>query len=219
LDISFDFKEFALRCRAADPDTLEQRAVELYRLLSAYNAETNLTRISSEQEYWIKHVADSLSAGIYFPELTDRAMDIADVGCGAGFPALILAAAFPLLRITAIDSIGKKTRFVELAARELGLDNVQIVTARSKELIHKQQWQDRFDVVTARAVAEARKLFRETRPLLRSQGRFIFYKTPAQIQQDLPQVAATSDKSGFQWHTTTTFELPDGGGSRQFLFT
>ncbi len=219
MNIGFDLDDFASQCGIPDIEKFRTQMIELYKLLSEYNDVTNVTRITDEPEFWSKHVADSFAIGRFFPELAESQVTLADIGCGAGFPSLVLAAAWPGLDITAIDSIGRKTRFVELAAEKLGLNNLKVVTARSKELLHLPEWKERFDIVTARAVADARKLFRETRTLVKKEGRFIFYKTPSQVKDDLPQVVSASKQYGCDWLISEEFELPGAGGARQFLYS
>ena len=208
---------FLAACRPADLDGLIASAAELYRLLEEYNRHTNLTRITDASEFWNKHVADSLAIGRFFPELQTERYAVADIGCGAGFPALILALAYPQLQLTAIDSIGKKTAFVAEAAVKLGLTNLHTVTGRSREMIHQAAWQEKFDLVTARAVADARTIFRESRAMLRPDGGYILYQTPVQAAEELPQVAAASEKYGWHWTASPEFELPDHGGARVFI--
>lgn len=216
----FDLEKLCTECSVPQPDEFIARCRELYSLLLEGNSKTNLTRISDEAEFWDKHVADSLLIGKFSPELAVDGLSIADIGCGAGFPSLVLASAYPQLAITAIDSIGKKTAFVESAGQALGLNNLTVVTGRSRELNRREEWRDKFDIVTARAVADAGTLFREAKAMPKRQtGRFIFYKTPEQVVSDLPQVTKFSASNGIHWQTSAIYELPGGGGKRQFLFS
>jgi 16S rRNA (guanine527-N7)-methyltransferase len=195
------------------------RMVRLLELLTEVNARHNLTRIISPDDYWIKHVVDSLYILKYFPELAADKLTLVDIGCGAGFPSIPLAAFCPNLQIIAMDSIGKKTSFVQMAADKLGFTNLRAVTARARELNRKEPWRDRFDIITARAVAPARMLYRETKAMRRSDGRFIFYKTPEQVNEDLSQVSSDSASQGLIWDTTEVYQLPGGAGERQFLYS
>jgi 16S rRNA (guanine527-N7)-methyltransferase len=191
----------------------------LYDLLIDYNSKVNLTRIQSEDEYWIKHVADSLSIARYFPKLAEQSLELADVGCGAGFPSLVLATAFPNLKVTAIDSIGKKTAFVESAGKALGLQNLEVVNGRSKELNRKDEFIERFDIVTARAVSDLRTLFREAKRFVKPDGQFIFFKTPEQADSELPQISKDTAKNGLNWERTEVFVLPGDSGKRLFVYS
>ncbi|MDD5727298.1 MAG: 16S rRNA (guanine(527)-N(7))-methyltransferase RsmG [Victivallales bacterium] len=217
--LPFDLREFCLRCHVNDPETFQNRALRLYRLLADANRTTNLTRISSEEDYWIKHVADSLAITRYFPRLSRDKLAIADVGCGAGFPSLILAMGFDNLQLTAIDSNSKKTAFAAAAGRELGLNNFEVVTGRSRELSRQIEFSGCFDLAAARAVSDLRTLFRETRPLLRPGGQFIFYKTPEQADNELPVVMRDSRKYAIAWKRTEVFLLPGNTGKRLFVYS
>lgn len=217
--IPFDMNEFCVLCNVADSADFISKMTKLYDLLVKTNREVNLTRIQSEEDYWIKHIADSLAVARYFPQLNSKEISLADIGCGAGFPSLVLAAAFPDLRITAIDSIGKKTAFVALAARELNLNNLEVITGRSKELNRKAEYIERFDIVTARAVSDLRTLFREARKFIKPDGQFIFFKTPEQAEVEVPQVSRDSQKYSLTWEQTEIFSLPCDSGKRLFVYS
>ena len=215
----FDLNEFCLQCNVPDPADFISKMTSLYDVLLKTNRDVNLTRIQSEADYWIKHVADSLVIARYFPKLSTKEFSLADIGCGAGFPSLVLAAAFSNLRITAIDSIGKKTAFVELAAQELNLDNLEVITGRSKELNRKAEYIERFDIVTARAVSDLRTLFKEARRFIKADGQFIFFKTPEQAAIELPQVSRDAQKYSLAWEQTEIFSLPCDSGKRLFVYS
>lgn len=204
---------FAATCRVADPERFAQLCGRFFELLSAANAEFNLTRITSREDFEVKHVIDSLAVARIFPELAEKPWRIADIGCGAGFPSVVLAAAFPDLQLTAIDSTHKKIAFVAAAARELGLDNLHPVAGRAVELVRRPEFAGRFDVVTARAVATAEKLCREGRKMLVRGGRFILYKTPGQTEE----LAALAGDGSISWQATPEFSLPGGAGKRLFF--
>ena len=189
----------------------------LFELLTLANREFNLTRIESREAFDIKHVADSLALLEYFPELPEEGLALADVGTGAGFPSLVLGIARPEWRICAIDSTAKKTAFVRHAAAELGLDNVETVTARARELNRKPEFQRRFDVVTARAVGPAADIVAETGRMLKPGGRCIFYKTPHSLGEELE--ALRRRFPAVSWRSCAPFQLPNNSGSRTFLFS
>ena len=206
-------KDFAVSCRVADPERFLRLCDRFFALLTAANERMNLTRITSRAEFDVKHVIDSLAAARTFPEFAEKPLRVADIGCGAGFPSVVLAAAFPQLRITAIDSTHKKIDFVASAARELGLDNLRPVAGRAVELARKSEYAGAFDVLTARAVATAEKLRGEGRRMLAPGGRFILYKTPGQLDE-LENLAG--DRT-MRWRATPAFQLPEGAGSRLFF--
>ena len=211
-----DYQSIITSAKVSDPDNFRKKADELHAFLCEYNTKVNLTRITEYEDYILKHVCDSLLLGAAFSELTKQKISLCDIGCGAGFPSLILALAYPDWQITAIDSIGKKTTFVKLAAEKLLLKNIEVITGRTNELNRKAEWKNRFDIVTARAVATAKTVYTDARNFPKKNGRFILYKTPEPLKEDLPEIkSAASDK---KWQTTQIFELPANAGSRQFLY-
>ncbi len=197
-----------------DIDFFCEQCSLLYPFLCEENKKSNLTRILSEKDFWIKHIADSLLLLDYKPEIATPGTSIADLGCGAGFPSLILAMAFPYISVTAIDSIAKKTDFVASAGEFLKLRNLQVITGRGRELAAKPEWADKFDFITARAVSEAKKVFREVRRMLKPTGEILLYKTPEAAEKEICEVCKSND---FEWNISPIFNLPEDKGCRCFL--
>lgn len=207
--MSFDLVEIAKDCHVADPERFVRRAEQLRDTVLETNKSFNLTRITDPLEFMVKHVVDSLMIGKFFPQEISDAREIADLGCGGGFPTLVLALAYPHLRVTGIDSTGKKVRFVQEAAEKLNLSNVRTIHARVEELNRQKEFMHKFDIVTARAVAEGRILAKYASNFPVSGGSFIFYKTPNQAAEDLQTL---------KWQTTESYELPLDMGTRVFLW-
>ena len=141
------------------------------RLFTDTAAHTNLVARASLPERWDRHYADSLQLWPLLPEGTQTLLD---VGAGAGFPGVPLAILArdrrPPLRITMADSVGKKARFIAEAITALGLPNATATNARVETL------PDRYDVVTARAVAALPKLLDLCVPRLAPGGTLILPK-------------------------------------------
>ena len=216
--MAFDLGSFAAECHVADVPAFLDGCGRFYDLLIEANRSVNLTRITEPAAFRIKHIADSLAVARDFPEIAEEPLRIADLGCGAGFPSVVLARAFPRLRLTAIDSTGKKTAFVERAARELGVKNLRVVRGRGCELNRKPEFRRRFDLVTARAVGAAANVVLEVSEFAkRPSGRFLLYKTPAQAAEDLEALKIACRGWPIQWRVTPEFELPEGAGTRVFL--
>lgn len=189
----------------------------LFQLLTAANREFNLTRIESRESFDIKHITDSLALLEHFPELAERELKIADVGCGAGFPSLVLGIVCPHWHICSIDSTTKKINFVRNAAAELGLSRLEAVAGRACELNRKKEFQNRFDIITARAVGPAVKLAAETSRFLQKNGRYIFYKTPHTLEEE---IGALQQKfPAVKWKTGERYSLPEDAGSRIFIYS
>lgn len=213
--MNFSLSDYAAKCGVASPENFAKKCAVLREYLIEVNQTTNLTRITEENDFNIKHVADSLGLALCFPELTKESLRIADLGCGAGFPSLILALAFPHWHITSIDSTGKKINFVRSAAEKLGLSNLTAVHGRVNELNRKKEFQFKFDIVTARAVATAPGLSRDASNFPAKNGSFILYKTPGQAEEDMPVLL--KDFKNFKWQTTDTYQLPGDAGTRLFV--
>jgi len=142
------------------------RLLRLLDELERWNRTYNLTAIRNRDEMLTHHLLDSLSI---HPDL--HGTTLADVGTGAGFPGLPLAVLNPERRFTLIDSNGKKIRFVQHAARELGLGNVEGLHGRV-EMIQGRS----FDTVVARAFAALPDLVANIAPLCGPQTRVLAMK-------------------------------------------
>ncbi len=151
-------------------DATVRRFYDFAVILAEANEKTNLTAISGAEDTVLKHFADSLVAEEMFPE----GATVVDVGCGAGFPSIPLAIVRPDLKITPLDSTGKKIDFVSAAAKELGLTNISPVCARAEDFVKENR--ESFDVATARAVSRLNILSELALPLVRVGGVFIAMK-------------------------------------------
>jgi len=189
-------------------DAFLQACSTFQEILYETNKTMNLTRIPPE-EFWSKHIADSVSITPYL----NGKFNLCDVGCGAGFPSLPLAAAFPELQVTAVDSTRKKIDFVNRAAEAMKLENLEALHARANELAAAEDYHHHFDIVTARAVADSMKLVREVSGLLRKDAFLHVYRTPDQRDREKPEL----QKLALRFRCTDTFELPDNAGTRLFM--
>jgi len=213
--MNFSLVRHAAACGVPDPEKFAEKCLRLRALLIEANEKVNLTRLTGEEDFAVKHVADSLELPACFPEYAAKETRIADLGCGAGFPSLVLAAAFPLWHVTAIDSTGKKIGFVRTAAAALGLGNLTAVHGRVNELNRKEEFQGQFDIVTARAVADSETLVRDASRFPAPGGCFLFYKTPGQAEEELPRLKKSFPR--WLWRATAPRLLPCGAGTRLFV--
>jgi 16S rRNA (guanine527-N7)-methyltransferase len=110
-----------------DQAELRRRLEPVLALLAGDPA--SLSSVRDPQRAWEVHVEDSLS-GL---ELVGAPGRLADVGAGAGFPGLVLAAALPGTRVDLIESVGRKAEFIERAIAAAGLDNARAINARSED--------------------------------------------------------------------------------------
>ena len=139
-------------------------------LLLEWNEKFNLTAIKDKDEITEKHFIDSLYLD-KFVDLDNKTF--LDVGSGAGFPGVPLAIAHPSLKVSLLESNGKKVKFLQEIKKELDLKNVEIIQARAEEFDKRES----FDFVSARAVKELRILLEICFHLVKVNGHFIAYKS------------------------------------------
>ena len=153
----------------------QRRALEtVLELLAAERASVSSV---IDERAWKVHVEDSLT-GLDVPEL-HSASRIADIGSGAGFPGLVLATALPDASVDMIESVGRKTAFIEHAASEVGIANAHAITARAEDVARSDPpsgGRESYDVVTARAVGRLSTLAELASPLLKEGGVLVAWK-------------------------------------------
>lgn len=141
----------ALAARGIALDRTQRDRLERFGLLlREWNEKVNLTAITEPGEIATKHFLDSLTLLLAHPPRPGARL--IDVGTGAGFPGVPLAIARDDLRVTLVESVGKKVRFLEAAIAALGLRNVEAVQARAEELAHEPARRERYDTAVARAL-------------------------------------------------------------------
>lgn len=207
-----------LEARGAAPPTVAQdaRLTSFREALDSANRKFNLTRITADREFQVKHVVDSLLLLAVCPELAPGGRLVADLGCGAGIPGIPLVIVRPDLRVVEIDSTGKKVAFVAAQIEALGLTGCTALQARGRELARRPEHAGAYDAILARAVAPAADLVREARGLLAPGGRLIAYKTPRAIAEERDDARREARKAGLTVTVSRTFVLPDDAGERCF---
>lgn len=196
-----------------------ERLACYFRDLAEANAQTNLTRLTSAPDFWVKHVADSLAIGRVCPALLTGTLRAADVGSGAGFPLIPLAWANPALDITGIESNSKKVAFLEAEIARLQLGNCRILSRQAREAGRLPEHQGAYEVVVARAVASPSALVRECRQLLGPgpDARLIIYSTPAACAAEHAMLTREAAKFKFRVELSEPLLLPLDAGARQFV--
>lgn len=166
-------------------DEQKQQFQRYFELLVEWNEKMNLTGITEQKEVYIKHFYDSLSA-LDAPEwkkCRDNHGRVIDVGTGAGFPGLPLAIVSPKIPFVLCDALNKRVSFLREVVRELDLQNVEVIHARSEDLSKDSTYRNRFDIVVSRAVARLNVLLELTSPFARVGGHVVAYKGPGVIEE------------------------------------
>lgn len=152
---------------------------KLYQIVVDYNQKINLTSITDIHDFALLHILDSVICIKNFKKVKE----VIDIGTGAGFPAFPLAILLPDVKFTLVDSVNKKTSFHNIVINELALNNVVSVNSRIEDFAKNNF--EKYDMVTARAVAKLPTLLEYSLPLLKLEGNFLAYKTQQQDQEIL----------------------------------
>ncbi|OFA05759.1 16S rRNA (guanine(527)-N(7))-methyltransferase RsmG [Duganella sp. HH101] len=158
-----------------------EKLLDYLALLNKWNAVYNLTSVRDPMQMVTLHVLDSLAAVPAFA----GAQNVLDVGAGGGLPGMVLAISRPDMKVSMIDTVHKKTAFLNQVKAELELVNVTVYTKRVEQLEVKTK----FDVITSRAFADLSDFVNWSGHLLQEGGRFIALKgtAPAEERERLPE--------------------------------
>lgn len=161
-------------------DDIFSKLYDLTKRMLEVNEHMNLTAITDIDAVILKHYVDSLTVSKYI----SGGCSVIDVGCGAGFPSLILAIARPDLKITALDSTAKRINYIRETAELLRLENITCIAARAEELAHNADHRESYDIACARAVARLNVLSELCIPFVKTGGKFIAMKANADDELD-----------------------------------
>lgn len=164
------------------------------------NAVMNLTAITEPSQVAKLHLLDSLTV-LCTAELTGKTL--IDVGCGAGFPGVPLAIACPGAKITLLDSLGKRMKWLEETLPQLGIE-AECVTARAEEAVASRR--ETYDFATSRAVARLNILLELTAPYVKVGGAVLAMKGAA-AREELSECAGAIKKLGLKLEQVKEFSI------------
>ena len=189
--------------------TLTDRQIEqfyrYYELLNEWNQVMNLTAITEMKEVVTKHFVDSLALK---KVIGDLEISVADVGTGAGFPGIPLKIAFPGLKVTLLDSLNKRVKFLNEVIEQLGLEQLQAVHGRAEDFGRDRVSRETFDICVSRAVANLSTLSEYCVPLVKVGGYFVPYKS-GKVDEELTDGQGAVQKLGGKIEKVERFSLPN----------
>ena len=181
---------------------------EFYALLTEYNAKYNLTAITEEKDVFYKHFLDSVAGEFLFNENAS----VLEVGSGAGFPSIPLKIVRPDLKFTLIESVGKKCEFLKVVVDKFGWKDMHIYNLRAEDAAKDKNFREKFDNVTARAVARMNTLSEYCMPFVKKGGAFIAYKSGDITEID--EAESAYKILGGKKEKVFAYELPEDYGAR-----
>lgn len=194
----------------------KMKQFDLYlSLLQEWNEKINLTAITSQEEAYLKHFYDSVTAGLYV-DFSKGVHSLCDVGSGAGFPSIPLKILYPDLQITIVDSLKKRIGFLETLVNELGLSDVSLYHDRAETFGQNKKFRASFDFVTARAVARMSVLAEFCLPITKKHGTFIAMKA-AHAPEELDDAKKAIATLGGKVREDISFDLPKDAGERHII--
>ena len=186
-----------------------------YELLIEWNQKMNLTAITEPREVAVKHMIDSFSAwddSLFSPEAS-----LVDVGTGAGFPGIPLKILYPELRLTLLDSLNKRIRYLQTVVEELGLTEVRCVHARAEEAARQKEYREQFDIAVSRAVARLPILAEYCLPFVKKGGIFAALKG-MQYEQEAQEARKALGMLGGQLAAVRPVKLPGLEDKRAVIY-
>ena len=170
---------------------------KLYQEIILINRQINLTRITEPQDFWEKHLWDSLAGviGLDFLNYEDS-LKVIDIGTGAGFPGLPISIIFPDWKLILLDSTRKKIKVINLFLEALELHNCTTFIGRAEEVGHLPEHREMYDLALIRAVGEPSVCAEYVLPFLKLGGIGVLYRGNWQTEEELNLKAALKQLGG-----------------------
>lgn len=192
---------------------LEQFSI-YYETLVEWNEKMNLTAITDEDEVYLKHFYDSITASFYF-DFTQELI-LLDVGAGAGFPSIPLKIAFPHIKVNIVDSLKKRIGFLEHLKEKLQLQQTNFYHDRAETFGQNKDFREQYDVVIARAVARMPVLAELCLPLVKVGGHFIAMKG-SDATEEMKEGKKAVKLLGGKYEHNVSFQLPIEESTRHII--
>lgn len=188
--------------------------IKYYELLVEWNSFMNLTAITDFDAVCTKHFIDSIS----LCKVIDCTKEycVIDIGTGAGFPGIPLKIVFPNLKITLLDSLGKRVNFLNAVIAELGLQEIEAIHGRAEDFAKTGVLRETFDICVSRAVANLSILSEYCLPYVKVGGYFISYKSE-KVTEEIQLAQNAIQILGGKVSVKKVFRLPNSDIYRSLL--
>ena len=173
-----------------------------YQILIEENEKINLTAITKKEDVYLKHYYDSLTLNKIVN--LEKINTMCDIGTGAGFPGIVIKILFPNIKVTLVDSLNKRIEFLKKVINELELENIEAIHSRIEEYGIKNR--EKFDLVTARAVASLNILLEYSIPLVQINGYFVAMKS--NVEEEIKNIDRAIKELNTQIKDKIEFNLP-----------
>lgn len=203
-----DMREMIFKAREKIEKEQAEKFAYFRALLLEYNEKFNLTTIIDEREMFYKHFLDSCVGEFLFP-LSSKGCE---VGSGAGFPSIPLKIIRDDLSLDLFESVGKKCEFLSVVVDKLGFKGVNIYNIRAEDASRKEEFREKYDFCTARAVARMNSLSEYCLPLVKKGGAFIAYKSGD--VSEIEEAESAYKILGGRKKQVISYALPENFGDR-----
>ncbi len=188
--------------------------LEYAKMVLETNLSLNLTAITDGEGFYSKHIIDSISLLTYLNEHDGENPSLLDIGSGAGFPGIPLKIMKKELKLVLLDSLNKRIKFMNTVVNELALKGAEAIHGRAEDLAHDRKYREKFDFVSARAVAKLPVLLELALPYVKVGGYFLAMKAS---EDEIKDSKKALEILGGEFVGVDELELPLNAGSRTII--
>ena len=195
----------------------EEQLDKFYKYMNfllEWNEKINLTAIIDPKEVILKHFIDSLTVLKYIKE----EQKIIDVGTGAGFPGIPIKILREDAKITLLDSLNKRIKFLDETIQLLKLKNIKTIHSRVEDLGKNKEYREKFDIVISRAVANLSTLSEYMIPLVKVEGKCICMKG-SDVKEEVEKSKHAINLLGGKIERIDNLILPKSDNKRNIIIT